>query len=234
MGVMAAMGVLLFLFCFTTRSACARGQAQSLLAQFRLLLKNDQWLMLCGVCVTGTVGYVLRGSVAIYYAKYYLGGDVPCSPFLSPAWWRPSCPWWRRPGSPSSIARSSCSAGPRSLVFVISAAIYFWSSRAMWLLAFVLYFCCPSWWTCMRRCSGRPSPRPSITVVVKTGKRVSGFAFGGISCARRPAWHRRHRGGQAAGVFRLCAQPVADAIRHDGIVLMLTVIPGFFHPSWAC
>ena len=26
--------------------------------------------------MTGTVGYVVRGSVAIYYAKYYLGGNT--------------------------------------------------------------------------------------------------------------------------------------------------------------
>ena len=30
----------------------------------------------CGVCVLGTIGYVIRGSVAMYYAKYYLGGDA--------------------------------------------------------------------------------------------------------------------------------------------------------------
>ncbi|MFW1123282.1 MFS transporter, partial [Vibrio parahaemolyticus] len=44
--------------------------------QVKLLMKNDQWLVLCAVCVTGTIGYVIRGSVAAYYAKYYLGGDA--------------------------------------------------------------------------------------------------------------------------------------------------------------
>eukprot|EP01041_Mallomonas_annulata_P028301 gene28301-50132_t len=62
---MAAMGVALFLFCFftTTERVTHVVERQSLWVQTKLLLRNDQWLILCGVCVTGTIGYVLRGSV---------------------------------------------------------------------------------------------------------------------------------------------------------------------------
>ena len=78
MAVMAVMGVALFLFCYfsTTERVVHVVEKQSLLDQLKVLLQNDQWLVLCGVCVTGTIGYVVRGSVAIYYAKYYLGGST--------------------------------------------------------------------------------------------------------------------------------------------------------------
>jgi GPH family glycoside/pentoside/hexuronide:cation symporter len=59
-------------------------RAPALKEQIRVLAQNDQWLILCAVCVTGTIGYVIRGSVAIYYAKYYLHGDTgTVSAFLS-------------------------------------------------------------------------------------------------------------------------------------------------------
>jgi GPH family glycoside/pentoside/hexuronide:cation symporter len=86
MAVMAAMGVILFLFCFFTTKERVQHEIkrQSLWEQVKVLVRNDQWLILCGVCVTGTIGYVLRGSVAIYYAKYYLHADEgTISAFLS-------------------------------------------------------------------------------------------------------------------------------------------------------
>ena len=68
----AVIGAAMFLFCVfsTTERGIHVVEKQSLTEQVKLLLRNDQWLILCGVCVTGTVGYVVRGSVAIYYAKY--------------------------------------------------------------------------------------------------------------------------------------------------------------------
>src|SRR5471032_879103 len=78
MALMAVMGVVLFLFCFftTTERVTHKVQRQSLGEQLKVLMHNDQWLILCAVCVTGTVGYVVRGSVAIYYAKYFLGANA--------------------------------------------------------------------------------------------------------------------------------------------------------------
>lgn len=57
MAVMALLGVALFLFCFftTTERVVHKVERQPLLEQVRVLLKNDQWLILCAVCLTGTV-----------------------------------------------------------------------------------------------------------------------------------------------------------------------------------
>ncbi|KAA3622271.1 MAG: MFS transporter, partial [Bacteroidetes bacterium] len=77
MGIMALMGTLLFLFSFfTTRERVEHIVDKTpLWEQFKLLVKNGQWTLLFGVCFFGTVGYVIRNSVAIYYAKYFLGGS---------------------------------------------------------------------------------------------------------------------------------------------------------------
>jgi GPH family glycoside/pentoside/hexuronide:cation symporter len=65
---------------------------------------------------------------------------------------------------------------------------------------------------------------------VKTGKRVSGFAFGGISVAQKAGM------GLAGGMVGLLLnyfhyQPNQEqsALALQGIALMLSVIPGFFH-----
>lgn len=72
MGLMRLMATALFLFCFFTTKERLDHQPEKFYP--KVLVKNDQWLLLCFACITGTVGYVIRSSVANYYAKYYLGG----------------------------------------------------------------------------------------------------------------------------------------------------------------
>ena len=53
MGLMAGLAVVMFLFCFFTTKERLEHQVDQkpLKEQFALLMKNDQWLVLCGVCV---------------------------------------------------------------------------------------------------------------------------------------------------------------------------------------
>lgn len=86
MGLMGAMGALLFIFCFLTTRERSEPEITSLSVgkQFKYLLRNDQWIILGVVILLLMCGYVIRGSVAAYYAKYYLnGGDSLISPFLT-------------------------------------------------------------------------------------------------------------------------------------------------------
>jgi GPH family glycoside/pentoside/hexuronide:cation symporter len=65
---------------------------------------------------------------------------------------------------------------------------------------------------------------------VKTGKRVSGFAFGGISVAQKAGM--AIAGGMVGvllGYFQYQPNQEQGALALQGIALMLTVIPGFFH-----
>ncbi|HEX2099789.1 MAG TPA: MFS transporter, partial [Candidatus Synoicihabitans sp.] len=64
MGLMAALASALFLFCFFTTTERLQHQVERtpLRRQAAHLFRNDQWLVLCGVCIIGTMGYVIRGS----------------------------------------------------------------------------------------------------------------------------------------------------------------------------
>lgn len=233
MAVMAVMGVLLFLFCvFTTTERVVHVvEKQSLPAQFRVLMRNDQWLILCAVCITGTVGYVVRGSVAIYYAKYYLGGDTATvSAFLSAGVAAAilsmvASTWITKFYCKVKLFRNSQIA-----VALISVLMYYAVQPGDVALAFVLYFAlsfvvdlhAPVFWSAIAETIDYGQ--------VKTGKRVSGFAFGGISVCQKAGMAVA---GALVGVLLTYFnyQPNQDQapLALTGIALMLTVIPGFFH-----
>jgi GPH family glycoside/pentoside/hexuronide:cation symporter len=233
MAVMALMGVLLFLFCFFTTTERVRHvvERQTLAAQLKVLLKNDQWLLLCGACLTGTIGYVIRGSVAIYYAKYYLGGDAAVvSAFLSTGVAAAiismvASTWITKTYCKVKLFRNS-----QVLVALISVAIYVLVKPGDMVLAFVLYFLlsfivdlhAPVFWSAIAETIDYGH--------VKTGKRVSGFAFGGISVCQKAGMGIA--GALVGGLFTYFHYvPNAAQSTHalNGIALMLTVIPGFFH-----
>ena len=69
-----------------------------------------------------------------------------------------------------------------------------------------------------------------IRYEMKTGKRVSGFAFGGISVCQKAGMGIA---GALVGVllthFEYHPNQEQTAFALHGIVLMLTLIPGFFH-----
>ncbi len=233
MAVMAAIGVALFLFCFftTTERVTHVVQKQSLAAQLKVLLKNDQWLILCGVCVTGTVGYVVRASATIYYAKYYLGGDTATvSAFLSTGVVAAILSMIASTWITKFYCKVKLFRWTQIGVGAISAAMYFAVQPGDVALAFVLYFLlsfvvdlhAPVFWSAIAETIDYGQ--------VKTGKRVSGFAFGGISVCQKAGMGIA---GALVGVlltyFQYQPNHEQTPFALHGIVLMLTLIPGFFH-----
>jgi GPH family glycoside/pentoside/hexuronide:cation symporter len=233
MAVMALMGVLLFLMCFftTTERVVHKVERQPLLAQVKVLLRNDQWLILCGVCVTGTIGYVIRGSVAIYYAKYYLGGDTALvSAFLSTGVAAAILAMIVSTWTTKFICKIKMFRVTQVAVLAISLMIYFLVKPGDRALAFVLYFTlslvvdmhAPVFWSAIAETIDYGQ--------VKTGKRVSGFAFGGISVCQKAGMGIA---GAIVGVllsyFEYHPNQAQSALALQGIALMLSVIPGFFH-----
>ncbi|MET0264094.1 MAG: MFS transporter [Duganella sp.] len=233
MAVMAVVGVALFLFCFFTTTERVRHvvQRQSLSDQLKVLLKNDQWLILCGVCVVGTIGYVVRASAAIYYAKYYLGGDTATvSTFLSIGVMAAILSMIASTWITKFYCKVKLFRWSQIAVGVISALIYFVVKPGDVMLAFVLYFVlsfvvdlhAPVFWSAIAETIDYGQ--------VKTGQRVSGFAFGGISVCQKA-------GMGIAGVlvgwlltyFQYQPNHEQSAFALHGIVLMVTLIPGFFH-----
>ncbi|GGB88185.1 MFS transporter [Pseudoduganella buxea] len=233
MAVMALMGVVLFMFCFftTTERVHHVVERQPLLGQLKVLLKNDQWLILCGACVTGTVGYVVRGSVAIYYAKYYLGGDTDVvAAFLSTGVAAAILSMIASTWITKSYCKVKLFRNSQVLVALISLAIYLFVKPGDMVLAFVLYFLlsfivdlhAPVFWSAIAETIDYGQ--------VKTGTRVSGFAFGGISVCQKAGMGVA---GMLVGVllthFGYQANVAQSEQSLNGIALMLTVIPGVFH-----
>jgi GPH family glycoside/pentoside/hexuronide:cation symporter len=233
MAVMAVVGVGLFLFCFFTTTERVRHvvQRQSLSEQLKLLLQNDQWLILCGVCVVGTVGYVVRASAAIYYAKYYLGGDTATvSTFLSIGVVAAILSMIASTWITKTYCKVKLFRWSQIAVGVISAVIYIVVKPGDVMLAFVLYFVlsfvvdlhAPVFWSAIAETIDYGQ--------VKTGKRVSGFAYGGISvCQKAGMGIAGMLVGWLLTYFQYEPNHEQTAFALHGIVLMVTLIPGFFH-----
>jgi GPH family glycoside/pentoside/hexuronide:cation symporter len=227
------MGVALFLFCFftTTERVTHVVERQSLWLQMKLLLRNDQWLILCGACVTGTIGYVLRGSVAIYYAKYYLGGSTAVvSTFMSIGVGAAILSMIASTWITKFYCKVKLFRNTQIGVAVISVLIYALVKPGDIMLAFVLYFLlsfvvdlhAPVFWSAIAETIDYGQ--------VKTGKRVSGFAFGGISVCQKAGMGIA---GVLVGVlltyFNYQPNQEQTPFALTGIALMLSIIPGFFH-----
>ncbi|QXO19000.1 MFS transporter [Vibrio ostreae] len=233
MGLMGLMGTLLFLFCFMTTKERIEHKVEqrSFTQQVKLLASNDQWLVLCAVCVTGTVGYVIRGSVAAYYAKYYLGGDAgTISAFLATGVVAAilamvASTWITKRYCKIKLFRYSQIA-----VLLISALLYLLVGRGDFALAFMLYFLlsfvvdlhAPVFWSAIAEAVDYGT--------YKTGQRVSGLAFGGISFCQK---FGMGIAGAIVGWLLTTFNYVPNQDQSDytltGIALMLTVIPGLFH-----
>lgn len=233
MGLMAVMASLLFVFCFftTTERIEHKAETKPFFSQLRLLLKNDQWLILCSICVVGTIGYVIRGSVALYYAKYYLGGDAEMSAaFLSTGVAAAiiamvASTWITKYYCKIKLFRYS-----QLLVGLLSVMMYFFVAPGDIMLAFLLYFIlsfvvdlhAPVFWSIISEAIDYGT--------VKTGQRVSGLAYGGISFSQKAGMGLA---GLIAGMlltfFNYQPDQEQTAYTLTGIALMLSIIPGAFH-----
>lgn len=233
MGVMAGMATLLFLFCFFTTTERVEHEIdrKPLKEQFGVLIKNDQWLILCAVCFTGTLGYVIRSSVGAYYATYYLGLDAKgLSAFLSTGVIAAilamvASTWITKRYCKVQLFRwSQLAVGVISvLMFLLVRPENVWLAFALYfLLSFVVDLHAPVFWSAIAEAVDYGE--------AKTGRRVSGLAFGGISFFQKA-------GMGAAGfivgilltVFNYEAGAEQSPFTLTGIALMLSIIPGVFH-----
>jgi len=233
MGLMALMGTLLFLFSFFTTKERVEHVVDKtpLLEQFKLLVKNGQWTLLFGVCFTGTVGYVIRGSVAIFYAKYFLGGDASVqSTFMATG---VTAAILAMPAS-TYITKRYCKVKlfkyTQLAVGVISLVMFFAIKPGDMVLAYVLYFIlsfvvdlhAPVFWSAIAEAVDYGH--------AESGKRVSGLSFGGISFAQKAGMGIA---GAAVGYLLDFFGYVPDVVQSKtallGLALMLTIIPGVFH-----
>jgi GPH family glycoside/pentoside/hexuronide:cation symporter len=233
MAVMAVMATLLFIFCFfTTKERVQfKNDRKPVGEQVGLLFKNDQWQILFWVCLVGTVGYVIRGSAALYYAKYYLGGDARLQAafvttgivgnILSMV----ASTWITKKFCKIQLFRWS-----QLITFALSVIMFVGVEPSGVALAFALYFLInfivdlqgPVFWSIISEAVDYGQ--------LKSGKRVAGMAFGGVSFAQKMGMSL------AAGLvgwllmyFKYQPDVVQSTFTLTGIALLLTVIPGVFH-----
>ncbi|MCU4676457.1 MFS transporter [Catenovulum sp. 2E275] len=233
MGLMAIMGVGLFLFCFfTTKERIVHvADTKPFKQQLKLLLKNDQWLILCSACFLITIGYVVRGSIAIYYAKYYLGGDEKFqSLFLSAGVAAAILAMVASTWTTKSYCKIKLFKYSQMWVGALSLLMFFAVEPGDMLLALVIYFVlsfvvdlhAPVFWSTIAEAVDYGE--------VKNKERVSGLAYGGISFFQKAGM-----GLAGAIVSWLLAYfdyvPNQEQTEHAlfGIALILCVIPGAFH-----
>ena len=233
MGIMGILGSVLLLFCFFTTKERIKPviEKTKLKEQAKLLLRNDQWLLLCIVLVLLMCGIVIRGSVGTYYAKYYLhGGDALISPFLATGVTASilamiASTWITKFYCKVKLFRYS-----QILTFVLCTAMYFTVGQDDKVLAFLFTFLIwfsadlymPIFWS-------------SIAEAVdyghrKTGIRVSGLAFGGISfCQKLGMGIAGGLLGYLLSYFNYQADVEQKEFTLNGIALLVTVIPAIFH-----
>ncbi|MCU4166085.1 MFS transporter [Carboxylicivirga caseinilyticus] len=241
MGVMAFLGTVLFLFCFFTTSERVEHEVEKTpyLEQLKYLFKNNQWVLLLGSCLSGTTGYVIRASVAIFYAKYYLGGDeivqstfmgtgvaaailaMPASTLITKRFCKVKLFWMSQFGVGILSVLMFVLVQPQPESMMVAYVMYF-------ILSFVVDVHAPIFWTAIAEAVDYGQ--------AETGVRVSGLAFGGISFAQKAGM------GIAGAVVGLLLSwfgyvaateeipnPVQSETALLGISLMLTIIPGVFH-----
>ena len=233
MGLMGILGSILFLVCFFNTKERIKPviEKTKFKEQAKLLLRNDQWLILCVVLVLVMCGIVIRGSVGAYYAKYYLhGGDALISPFLATGVTASilamiASTWITKFYCKIKLFRYS-----QILTFVLCIAMYFTVGQDDIVLAFVFTFLIwfsadlymPIFWS-------------SIAEAVdyghrKTGTRVSGLAFGGISfCQKLGMGIAGGLLGYLLSYFNYQADVEQSEFTLNGIALLITVIPAIFH-----
>lgn len=233
MGLMGLMAAVLFLFCFFTTTERIRHHVDRtpLLQQARLLLRNDQWLLLCAVCIIGTIGYVVRGSVAAYYAKYYLGGDAKLlSAFLATGVIAAILAMVASTWITKRWCKVAMFRWTQLLVGVLSVAMYFIVKPGDATAAFVFYFLicfvvdlhAPVFWSAVVEAVDYGH--------AKDGKRVAGLSMGGISfCQKAGMGVAGAIVGMLLGGFGYVPDQPQSPQALTGIALMLTIIPGLFH-----
>lgn len=233
MGLMGALGTALLLFCFATTTERVKHEVEkkSLKEQFQILIKNDQWMILCAVCFTGTLGYVMRSSVAAYYAKYYLGADTAMlSAFMTTGVTGALLAMIASTWITKRYCKIQLFRWTQLAVGVLSVIMFFAVDPGDVVLAFILYFLisfvvdlhAPVFWSAIAEAVDYGQ--------AKTGKRVSGLAFGGISFFQKAGMgFAGFIVGLLLTYFNYEANVDQSAFTLTGIALMLSVIPGLFH-----
>jgi GPH family glycoside/pentoside/hexuronide:cation symporter len=236
MVIFGVLAVCLFLACFVlTRERVVQITAQptSLRQDIRVLLTNDQWVVLAGLTFILLIPIVIRSSAAAYYIKWYAGRKDLITLFLTTGMVAAmigaaaASPLTRR------VSKVKAYILIQAVIFVVSAAMYF-VRRDQLILMFVLFgivqffvqMGSPILWAMM-----------ADTVdygEYKTGRRITGLVFSGTLFTLKMGvalggaifgWILGYFGYQK--VTETLLTQTDSAIK--GIALLFTLIPAGWH-----
>lgn len=233
MGLMGLMGTIFLLFCFFSTKERIHYKSDNLpfKEQMKILLKNDQWIILCLSCIFVSVGSVLRGSVAAYYAKYNLGGDsVTISYFLTVGVSAFICSVITSTWLTKKYCKIKVFKYSQIATFIISIVFFMNADNQSFVLSCFLFFVLSFLSTLYAPIFWASIPETVDYGFYKTGTRVSGLAFGGIAfCQKFGMGIAGALVGYLLSYFDYVPNVNQSHSSIMGITLMLTIIPGVFH-----
>lgn len=233
MGIMGVLAAILCLYCFfSVKERIVHVPSRiPFLKQCRLLVNNDQWIILGIVILLIMIGGSVRSAVAAYYAKYYLNGGDPLIPYFLTTGVAASILSMIATGYVvKRINKLTMFRISQATTFLFSAAMFVLVDSDTILLAFTLYFIVtfladmqlPVYWASIAEAVDYGE--------VKNKQRVSGLAFGGILFFQKLGMGLA---GGLVGFILSYAQYTPDTTQSTSsltaVALMMTLIPGVFH-----
>lgn len=236
MVIFGVLAVFMFLACFMlTRERVVQITAQpvSLRQDIRVLLTNDQWVVVAGLTFILLIPLVIRSSAAAYYIKWYAGRKDLITPFLTTG--MVSAMIGAAAASPLTrhLLKVKAYILIQAVIFVVSAAMYF-MQRDQLVLMFVLFgvvqffvqMGSPILWAMM--------PDTVDYGEYKTGRRITGLVFSGTLFTLKMGvalggaifgWMLGYFGYQEVTETQLFQTDSAV----KGIALLFTLIPAGWH-----
>lgn len=182
MGIFSALAVILFLITFTTtreRIQPPPGQKSSISKHFGDLLQNGPWQAMFALTVILFITLAMRGSVVLYYFKYYVGRENLFSYFNVAG---TICTiigiFFSKPLATRFGKRNVFIGGPLGTVVFTAAFVLLPPAAVLWMFAcemlrqFVYGFTIPLLWAMMADVADYSE--------WKTGRRATGIVFSAI------------------------------------------------------
>ncbi|MER2490472.1 MFS transporter [Catenovulum sediminis] len=238
MGMMSLLAIILLIFCFANvRERIVYPNVKlGFKKQIHYVLNNKLLMLLCLSCLLSTIGFMVRGAMAMYYAEYYLGGGAKLQSWflgvnvtgsilamIASTWLT------KRICKIKLFYRSQIIAG------AFSVLMYFLIAPDSIILAFILFFIlsfvvdlhAPVFWSAIADAVDYGEE--------KDGVRVPGMAFCAVSfCQKISIGLSGIIVGILLVILDYVPQQNASVYTMQGIAFAFTIIPGVFHILVGC
>jgi GPH family glycoside/pentoside/hexuronide:cation symporter len=205
-------------------------ESSSLIRDFRLLLRNDQWRIVAAMNFVLFIALVIQDGAAVYYVSWYIERPNLIGPFVTTGMLSSMIGALCASGVVGRSSKAAAYAVLQAIIVVLSTAIYFVDSGHLVILfavyaaqQFFTQMASPVLWSMMADTAdyGEFISRRRITGLTFSGALLAlklGAALGGALLGWLLAYfnYESQAATQSAGAVQ-------------GIVLLFTIIPAFGH-----